>query len=123
MISFQFGWQKYRTKEWSFYNFGEFFLNRFPQIVLLWAEPIYWKSLKKWGQETWWAPHNLWRQVCHAFGGALVALPICWPIFSVLAVFLFSLNRELGEIKQKGFYFKNVLDVFFWTLGASWKFF
>ena len=96
-------------------------LEHMPELL---AGHWYWKSVRKFGGQTWWAPHNWFRQLFHAVGGltfGIVPQIIGWPIIGVVAAVAYSVNKEFGEVRNRSFGWntKNFLDILFWGLGAS----
>jgi hypothetical protein len=91
--------------------------------VWVYGERCYYESVIKYGTETFYAPHNLFRELFHFAGGALVVLCFSWnrelSIISSIGVFAgASLNEVFSDIPDTGLHIKNFVDVTFWTLGA-----
>lgn len=105
---------------------------RLPQAMLGPFEKYYWKSDEKFGRETWWAPHNVYRQPFHAAIGALFGLPAIYfleragfisELLWVVPAFIFILKMyvEFENDMDGNIYkmtIKNWLDSFFWALPA-----
>lgn len=97
------------------------FLTSFP--VWLYGEKAYYESEIKYGDQTWWAPHNLMDELMHFSFGLIFTLPfIPWPAISfmmIAVIFGLAMSQEYFiDAKDSGLHFKNVLDALCWTLGA-----
>lgn len=96
--------------------------NRLPELVaeLIGLGGLYWWSVHKYGFITWWAPHNLYRQIFHFGGGislfSLINLIAWWPL-AIGAVLYYAIRKELADMKH-GANVKSMLDLIFWVLGA-----
>lgn len=106
----------------SLWQFVRGILTRFPQWVLGPFEYFYWKSVISFGKRTWYAPHNLYRQMYH-FGGGLgigVVSPIVLGMATAVIVCFLSTCNELQDAAEEGEWnFKNTIDVLVWTSGAA----
>lgn len=90
------------------------FLWRLPNSTYPAGEDEYWRSIDVYGQETWNAPHNVWRQMWHFIAGA--ALGIVLPYLVVAS--LIAAKESYEAFTNKKLYFKNILDLAVWTTGA-----
>lgn len=72
--------KKFRGSEMSFFPHAFLLIGtRFPQLVasLFGLEWIYYESVEEFGENTWWAPHNLYRHPFHfAFGMSIIGVPV-----------------------------------------------
>jgi len=95
---------------------------RLPELLagLVGLEDAYWRSAKNYGFITWWAPHNLYRQVWHFLGGVVLFTLlniILWAPIAILLVLIYSLQKELKDMRPKA-NAKSMLDFLFWSAGA-----
>lgn len=98
------------------------FINWSPIIFCPFGQAWYFNSENKYGVETWWAPHNLERELFHFVGGFLIGNAFGWihpwiPVAMVFGVFGF-LEFFIDRTEGKQF-MKSVLDTVFWTGGSA----
>jgi hypothetical protein len=98
-------------------------INRFPVYTYPLGEASYWKSVDSYGEETILSPHNTWRAICHALGGAAVSVPVvpfvgCLISVSTVALIIFS-TEIIGPIASGDkITLKSFYDILCWTLGS-----
>lgn len=103
-----------------------FFFDRIPQMTYPLGEICYNESVNKYGQETWWAPHNIWRECVHIIFGAILSLPALgmehryW--FCIGFYLLFQMKEIFFDLRIDQKWkpnVKNFLDAFCWGMGSA----
>lgn len=96
------------------------FINSLPIILFPLGEKRYYELEDKYGAQTWWSPVNLWRELFHMAGGAMLVLPLPHPtgVAAVVVLVAMVVKELMIDARQDGLHFKNFLDAFCWTLGA-----
>lgn len=102
------------------------FIDWMPIIFCPFGQAWYFNSVNKYGQETWYAPHNLYRQTFHFAGGLAIGAALGWlkakevDETAIATTFLaFGYLEFIIDIPQGKQWQKACLDTLFWTLGAA----
>jgi len=97
---------------------------RVPHMTYPLGYKAYLASQQRFGRETWWAPHNLWRQAWHFIAGGLITIPFLqWsyirfvPLFIGFIIFHIELLFD-SQMNLKIFSKKSMLDVACWCGGS-----
>lgn len=98
-----------------------YFINGIPNMTYPGGEEAYNASITKYGGQTVYAPHNLWRQLFHMVVGAIVGV----LTFGLYAAIVFGLLHELQCLRERLAHEGNELglpklfaDWFFFSLGG-----
>lgn len=98
------------------------FFNWLPVIFCPFGADWYYASVIKYGQETWWAPHNLERELFHLLGGFILGniggiLSLRLTLLIVASAFFYKLYFvDMAEGKT---FMKATLDWICWIAGTS----
>lgn len=103
----------FTRKPW-YAAFRSFFW-RLPNSTYPAGENEYWRSIDVYGQECWYAPHNVWRQLWHFLAGASIGVLL--P--HLLVAILITAKESYEVYTNKKLYVKNVLDLIIWVSGAA----
>lgn len=99
------------------------FFGSIPIFLYPKGEQAYYRSAEKFGDECWYAPHNLWREVFHFAAGFGCMAIFSLNLWTMITGFMFItlaavLNEILSDIPESGIHAKNFMDVYFWVLGS-----
>lgn len=100
-------------------------INKMPIFFYPLSEQDYFNSVIKYGEETWWAPHNMFRQVFHLLGGLFIGIatgliPYKYSNYIILGIILISFGylEFIIDLPQGKEWQKACLDLAMWTLGT-----
>lgn len=122
--SWQFVKQAYQSN--GFWSALLVFFNKCPELFYPPNEAAYTALVAEYGEETWWAPQNWWRQLFHLLGGFLIGLPfglfncnlldyiVIGSIFLTFGYIDFIIDIPEGKEWQKA-----ILDLCFWTSAVA----
>lgn len=112
---YRLGWKK----NYGFLSLVLSLANRTPQVLYPWGEESYYESVVKHGIDAPLAPHNLWRQLCHFWGGAVLCVPIYFFLNALSIVLIGAVFASIEAAKDQENAWKPLFDVASWALGAT----